>query len=615
MTHRFEHLQAELRQVAREARWVLTALTPEQKRKLHFAMLLMVISAIANSIGPLLIGLTVDSILEGEVRTLVTALPWLGALAGVYIFREAITVIRRIVVEQAATDVEKSMLLRAVNTTFRAELGAISEERVGATHSRLRRSVDGVVRYVKLSFLDFVPAVANAVLAIAAALYQQPLIGGLLILIVPVGGYIVLRQLASQRGVRLRLIETRETMDGTLVEQLTGLEMVRAANTVGRELNRASVVAEHLRTDEMRHHKAMAVFDALKSLNEGLFHVGLLAVAIALQVSRVISTGDVLAFSMLFLATVTPLREIHRILDEAHESSLLVEKLRRILEQSPDISFATHDRPDVVSEGSDVVISAEHISAGYCEDGRMKPVLHDVSLEIKRGEIVGVAGASGCGKSTALRLLLRLSHPTGGTLRIHGLPIEELSREAIARQFAFVGQTPFLFAGTVFENIAYERPDASTDQVHAAATLAQVADDILLMKDGYNTRLTERGQNLAGGQRQRIALARAFLKQAPIVVLDEATSALDNITESAVLRGIRRTRAQAVIMVAHRMSSLRSADRILVFDRGSLVQAGTFDELSRQDGAFAQLLRASMADPVKPVFRDTTGPADDHIHQ
>lgn len=601
MTRRFEHLKVELRQVVREARWVLTALTPVQKRKLQFAMLLMVISAGANSIGPLLIGRTVDSILKGQVRTFVTALPWLGALASVYIFREAITVFRRIVVEQAATDVEKSMLLRVVNTTFRAELGAISEERVGATHSRLRRSVDGVVRYVKLSFLDFVPAVANAVLAIAAALYQQPLIGGLLILIVPVGGYIVLRQLASQRGVRLRLIETRETMDGTIVEQLTGMETVRAANTVGRELDRAAVVAEQLRTDEMRHHKAMATFDALKSLNEGFFHVGLLAVAIALQVSGVISTGAVLAFSMLFLATVTPLREIHRILDEAHESSLLVEKLRRILEQAADISFATEDRPVAASGGDDVVISAEHISAGYREDGQMKPVLHDVSLKIKRGEIVGVAGASGCGKSTLLRLLLRLSHPTGGDLRIHGVPIGEMSREAIARQFAFVSQTPFLFAGTVFENIAYERPDASENEVAAAAALAHVADDILLMKDGYNTRLTERGQNLAGGQRQRIALARAFLKQAPIVVLDEATSALDNITEGAVLRAIRSMRVQSVIMVAHRMSSLRSADRILMFDRGSLVESGTFDELAQQNGAFARLLQATSDTPSLAV--------------
>ena len=593
MTHRFEHLQDELRRVLREARWVLTALTPEQKRKLRIAMVLMAIGAFANSIGPLLIGRTVDSILHGEVRTMLTALPWLAALGAVYIFREAVTVVRRIVVEQAATNVEKSMLLQVVKTTFRADLTAIGEERVGATHSRLRRSVDGVVRYVKLSFLDFVPAVANAIFAIAAALYQQPVVGALLILIVPVGGYIVLRQLASQRGVRLRLIKTREMMDGTIVEQLTGMEAVRAANTIGRELERTAIVAEQLRSDEMRHHKAMAMFDALKSLNEGFFHVALLTVAIALNVRNVISTGDVLTFSILFLATVTPLREIHRILDEAHESSLLVEQLRGILQQPADISFTTPDAAITASGDNDVIISAKHVSAGYREGGDVKPVLADVSFEIKPGEIVGIAGASGCGKSTALRVLLRLTHPNGGALHINGVPVSDMSREAIAREFGFVGQTPFLFAGTVFENIAYERPDASAEEVYAAAMLAHVSDDILRMKDGYQSRVAERGQNLSGGQRQRIALARAFLKQAPILVLDEATSALDNITESAVLRAIRNMRVQSVIMVAHRMSSLRSTDRILVFDRGSLAESGTFDELASRGGAFSRLLQAS----------------------
>jgi ATP-binding cassette subfamily B protein len=430
-TRVFDQLHSELRQILHEARWVLSTLTTGQKGSLKMAIVLMAIAALANAGGPLLIGRIVDAILGGRISSLPNAAPWLAGLATLYVFREVVTVRRRIVVERAATDVEKTALLRVVNTMFRADLTAIAEDRVGATHSRIRRSVDGVVRYVKLAFLDFVPALANACFAMAAALYQQPLVGVVMILIVPVGGFIVVRQLASQRGVRLRLLQTRETMDGTVVEQLTGMEAVRAANTAVRELARTADVAEDLRSDEMRHHKAMAFFDALKSLNEGFFHVTLLAIAIVLKVRGIISTGDVLSFSILFLATVTPLREIHRILDEAHESSLLVAKFRGILQQPVDVSFTTVEPTSSIATSGDIVIAADHVSAGYAEHGSMKTVLRDLSFDVRRGEIIGVAGPSGCGKSTALRLLLRLAHPTGGHLSIAGIPIKQVSREPV----------------------------------------------------------------------------------------------------------------------------------------------------------------------------------------
>lgn len=592
-------LRDELRNIVREARWVFATISPEQKRTLRSALGLMAIAAIANAIGPLFIGFTIDAVLRRRILSLSAAVPYLLVLAALYVFRELVTVRRKIVVERAATDIEKTALLKVVGTMFRADLASLDEERVGTMHNRLRRSVDGLVRYVKLGFLDFLPAVANATFAMIAAIYRQYVVGLFMILIVPVGGYIVIRQLASQRGVRLRLLRTKELMDGTVIEQLSGMETVRAANTVTRELQRTAAVAEELRADEMLHHKAMATFDAWKSLNEGFFHIALLAVAIGMNVRGYISAGEVLTFSMLYLATVTPLREIHRILDEAHESSLLVANMREILSDPWDISFSTADSGEDCSVG-EIIVAAHDVSAGYREGSSTKAVLRDVSFSIRRGEIVGIAGASGSGKSTLLRLVLRLTHLQRGNIVVAGTAIKDLSREAIARTFAFVSQTPFLFAGTIFENIAYECPTASEAEVRAAARLAQVAQDIERMSGGYRARVKEHGQNLSGGQRQRIALARAFLKDAPVLILDEATSALDNVSESGVLDALRRP-DRSVLMVAHRTTSLRYADRILVFDRGMLVESGTFSELAARDGAFSLLLRAASTDRPAPL--------------
>jgi ATP-binding cassette subfamily B protein len=215
-----------------------------------------------------------------------------------------------------------------------------------------------------------------------------------------------------------------------------------------------------------------------------------------------------------------------------------------------------------------------------------------VSLEVFHGETVGVAGRSGAGKTSWLRVLLRLVHPTHGRVLLGGVPLEFVSREAIGRLVGYVGQTPFIVSGTVAENIAYGCEGATEEDIRRAAMRACLHDEIEAMPHGYQTRVTERGTNLSGGQRQRIALARVFLKNPPILILDEGTSALDNISERTVQRAIEAARAdRTVILVAHRLTTLREADRIVVFDQGRIAEAGTYQELLRANGLFADLAR------------------------
>lgn len=424
---------------------------------------------------------------------------------------------------------------------------------------------------------------------------KQPWLGVIMAGVIPTSIGLTIWQLISQKGVRLKLIRSREEMDGTVVEQLSGIDYVRAANTHRYEVERVAQSAEKRRRKEIRHHFQMSLFGCAKALNEGFFHIVVLSFAIYLAVQEVISIGDILTFSILFLNVMSPLSEIHRVLDEGHESSLQVGDLMQMLAEPIDRSFQNSTlRPPRLQQGTEVV-AIQNLQVEYeTTVGRRVRALDGIGLTIQHGEIIGVAGRSGGGKSTWLKVLMRLIHPSGGNGVLGGIPLEALSREAISSCIGYVGQLPFVFAGTVAENIAYGTANASMSEIQEAARKAHIHEEILGLPAGYQTLVSERGQNLSGGQKQRIALARLFLRNPPILILDEGTSALDNISERHVQRELVAARAdRTVILVAHRLSTLRDADRILVFDDGRIVETGTYSALIEQGGVFAELVHSA----------------------
>jgi ATP-binding cassette subfamily B protein len=380
-------------------------------------------------------------------------------------------------------------------------------------------------------------------------------------------------------------------MDGTVVELLGGLAYVRAANTHEYEVERVAAVAEERRVRELRHHLQMSLFGCAKALNEGFFHIVVLGLAVYLAVGGQISFGDILTFSILFLSVMAPLNEIHRGLDEGHECSLQVADLLDMLNKPTDRSFATVAIREPWLEKGTPAIVVEELRAEYpTTNGHPKRALRGVSMVIRHGETIGVVGRSGCGKSTWLRILMRLAHPSGGRVLVGGIPLEGVSREAIGRMVGYVDQSAFVFTGTIAENIAYGASGVSEEAIRRAAQAAFIHDEILAMPGGYSAHVCERGQNLSGGQRQRLALARIFLKNPPVLILDEGTSALDTISERNIQRAINAARVDhTIILVAHRLSTLLHADRILVFDQGQVVETGTYAELIERNGLFTQL--------------------------
>ncbi len=594
-------IAAEIRLILRRGHQVWRLVPARHKLGLAGAGAIMAAVSLCNVTVNLLLGKLVGAVMHGiksdgshaAAYTLVVEV--LGLIGAAYVLREGLNVARRYLVENSCTRLNRDMSVRVVNHLMKIDLASLSKEKVGALHGRIYRSVEGFVRFLRLSFLDFAPAVLTGTFALIAAISKQPLLGLIMVGVIPTAVFLTIRQLISQKGVRLKLLRSCEEIDGAVVEQLGGIEYVRAANTYAQEIKRLARAAEKRRAMEIRHQFQMSLFGCAKALNEGLFHIIVLSVAIYYAINGQIDPGDVVAFSALFLSVMTPLSEIHRVLDEGHESSLRVGDLLELLAEPLDPSFTLPRSYEPRLRPDEPAIVVRDLNVEYLTpQGKHVHALNNLSLKIRLGEMIGIAGRSGCGKSTFLRVLLRLLHPNSGEVMLGGVRIEDVSRPDISKFLGYVGQSPFVFAGTVAENIAYGNESVTREDIRRAAELANLHEEILQMPGGYDGVLTERGGNLSGGQRQRLALARILLRMPPILILDEATSALDNISERAVQQALGVTSAdRTTILVAHRLSTLRDADRILVFDDGRIAEEGTYVELVQQGGLFSELVMSA----------------------
>jgi ATP-binding cassette subfamily B protein len=601
----------ELRQTARRGRQVWRLVPWRHRCSLGGALIVMCLASAGGTAVAIYLGKLVDSLDPARNPGASTdaimriAADYLGMIGLGYLLRESMNVLRRFLVERTCTRINKDMCVRLIGHLMKVDLSILAQDQVGALYGRIIRGADGFVRFLRISFLDFVPALLTGAFALGAALAKQPWVALAMVGVVPISLSLTIWQLITQKGIRLDLMKTREVMDGTVVELLSGIDYVRVANTHRREIRRVARTAERQRSKELRHHFEMSLFGFGKALNEGFFHIVVLAFALYLFLHGQILIGEIFTFSMLYLNVMCPLNEVHRFIDEAHESSLRVGDLFALLTEPMDRSFKPTAPREPGLRVDDPVLVTEDLEVVYRTAlGESRPALRGVSMTIRHGETIGVAGRSGCGKTTWLRCMMRLVHPTGGTAQIGGVALESISRESIGRLVGYVGQNPFVFAGTVAANIAYGCEEATPEQIRDAAKKAYIHDEIMMMPGGYKARVAERGQNLSGGQRQRIALARIFLKNPPILILDEGTSALDNISERFIQQALSAARNdRTVILVAHRLTTLLDTDRILVFEDGKIVETGSYGELVRRDGVFAELVRSAVGQsPQAPVL-------------
>lgn len=570
-------------------------LSQREKNSLYIATLIMVIIGILTNVPAVILGQLVDRLVSVDVIQFEVIIPFILALVTVILTREALTVVRKYLIENIATQTSKEQTVNVIRKLLIADIGGyLYRQQIGSLYGRVFRSIQGLISILKLTFMDFVPIFFTALAAICIAVLQKPLIGSVMILVVPLGLYIIIRQVSSQKGIRVSLMRKKEEVDGKVVEMLSGIEAIRVLNTVDFEVAKIEHITENQRKIEIKHHVYMALFDAAKSVNEGFFSIVVIVLAIFLASQGIISKGDILVYAILFSSIVNPIREIHRIIDQASESALQVNDLYTILHQPIDISFNENTPgPTYVATDNELAIDVNNLSFSYGSAG----VLTRISLSINKGESIGIAGASGCGKTTFIRLLLKLIHGYTGSILLFGKELSGITREEIAKKIAYVPQKPFVFSGTIRENIIYgcDR-ELSELEIAEAARRACILNEIQESLGGFNGLVTESGNNLSGGQRQRLALARVMLQTPDLIIFDEATSALDNINEAVIQQNLEaKFSDKTVITIAHRLTTLKNADRIVVFDEGRIVQEGNFKSLSETKGLFQEFLLQGIA--------------------
>jgi ATP-binding cassette, subfamily B, bacterial len=403
---------------------------------------------------------------------------------------------------------------------------------------------------------------------------------------------IVWASIRYQRRLEPRYTEVRTAagdLGALLANNVSGIATIRSFTAEDRESDRV-----HAGSQGYREANREAI--RLSSAFIPLIRMAILAAfTITLIVggrSALNGTMEVGVFSVLVYMTqrlLWPLTRLGETFDLYQRAMASTRRILDLLAVEPTIVDGPGALPQPVQ--GDVRFEDVRFAYGPATGGG-RPVLAGFDLVVPAGETHAIVGATGAGKSTVVKLLLRLYEATGGRITIDGVPVDDVPLGELRRAIGYVGQDVFLFQGTVRENLAYGRPDASDADLEQAARLAEAHEFICDLPQGYDTVVGERGQKLSGGQRQRLSIARAILKDPPILVLDEATSSVDNETEAAIQRSLELVaRGRSVIVIAHRLSTVRHAEHIHVLENGQVVEAGNHDELVAARGLYAALWR------------------------
>jgi ABC-type bacteriocin/lantibiotic exporter with double-glycine peptidase domain len=556
-------------------RELVSALLTRHRRLLFQAVLASLLLQGLGLALPLLSGLVVDEILPDENRHLLHIL--LVGLGFVVLTQAILTYLRTAVLlmlrARADTEFTAGVVGHLFALPYRFFTLRGTSDLVMSTQSAasLRAMLSGQV----LSALLDGPL---AMVLMTLVLLGDPVLGGCLAAVAAVQGVLLLATRRRITDLTGRELTAAATTQSRLIESISGIETIKASNAEWRAMERWSGMFTAQMNTDIRLGLTRGVLDAVLSGIRILGPALLLLVGASQVLNGELSLGTMLTLVALAVSTLTPLTSLLTSLQELQEAGAHFERLADIVEAEPERKGGK--RPHLRGE-----IMLRNV--GFRFDPRSPWTLRNVSFAVGPGQKVALVGSSGSGKSTLGRILLGLYQPVEGEIWYDGTPARDVDVRWLRSRFGVVTQDPHLFTGSIRDNIGLTIPDASLEQVVAAARLACVHDDIMAMPMGYETMLTE-GSGLSGGQRQRIALARALLPQPRVLLLDEATSHLDTATEAAIEQNLAG-QPQTRIVIAHRLSTVRDADQILVIEAGRIVEHGTHNDLMRHGGRYAAL--------------------------
>ena len=461
-------------------------------------------------------------------------------------------------------------------------------EVTGKIINRLSRAITDVTNFLQFfanNLLQMLLTIALTLVILAAYSWQLAV---LFVALIPLGIYLTARTSGSWQELESRKNKHFDTASGRFAEVVAQMRLVKSFNTQSNELRAFNKQMRQMIPLTARQSRQWHTMNALRTGVFGVINGLILGVLFYETAKGNFTIGDMAMLITLVAQVSFPIRNL----------SFFVDSYQRAAANSRDYLDAFKETPEPKDEARDVLAVGEgkieyrDVNFTY---GDNKKVLHDISFTLEAGKKMALVGESGGGKTTLSNLLMSLYTPDSGEVLIDGQDVTKVSRRSVREAIATVFQDAALFSGTIKENIAYARPDATEAEIMAAAKAANAHEFILKFDKGYNTEIGERGIKLSGGQRQRISIARALLKDAPILVLDEATSSLDSKAEHEVQEALDRLmKHRTTLIIAHRLSTIAGVDTIVTLKDGRIDEIGTPKTLAKTDGIYAQLLKLQL---------------------
>ena len=563
----------------------------DQETKVRRGILYSILNKLFDLAPPVLIGVAIDIVVEGAdsflgnlgienrrqqlmVLALLTFIIW--ALESSFDYVAAVTW------RNISQDVEHSLRTDTFKNVLGLDLQYFENKSSGRLMAILNDDVNQLEKFLDTGANKLLQTMTTVFVIGGTFLYISPLIAIFAFIPIPViifGSFKFTKTIAA-RYTRIR--NAIETLNANLSNSLSGILTVKSFNRERKEFDRIVSSSEEVKSANYHAIKLSAAF------------IPIIRIAILFGFTATLLIGGFMAldgeinvamYSVLLFITqrlLWPLTELGDTFDLYQRTMASFKRINTLKNTQPDIKNGT-----MKSNGINKSITLKEINFSYVENF---PVLNNVSLEIQKGSTTAIVGSTGSGKSTLIKLLLRLYDVDSGEILIDEINIKDLDVHSLRKHIGLVSQDIFLFEGTVFDNIAYGNLEASDGEIWNAAKLSESDDFINLLPDKKDTVVGERGQKLSGGQRQRISIARAILKNPKILILDEATSAVDNETEAAIQRSLDTLKeGRTVIAIAHRLSTIRNADIIYVLEKGEIVESGSHDELVQLNRVYANL--------------------------
>ena len=483
-----------------------------------------------------------------------------------------------------AQDVQHDIRLDAYSHVQDLELAYFEERSTGALLSVLNDDINQLERFLDVGANEIIHVLTTALVVGGSFFVLTPNIAWMAIIPIPI---IVWGSVAFQKWLAPKYADVREKvsmLNARLANNLSGITTIKSFTTEKYEIERLRQDSNAYRKSNQKAIALSAAFIPLIRLVILAGFTGILLYGGVQAASGALAVGTYSVLVFLTQRLLWPLTRLGQTFDLYQRAMASITRVMDLLDTRIDISSGDRALPLSEVKGE---VSLNNVTFAY---NQREPVIKDLSLHIPAGQTIAIVGATGSGKSTLVKLLLRLYEIKSGSITLDNQDIRDIVLWDLRRSIGLVSQDVFLFHGTVKENISYGSPDATSTQIIEAAKIAEADEFVRELPQGYDTVVGERGQKLSGGQKQRIAIARAILKDPPILILDEATSAVDNETEAAIARSLEKiTQNRTTIAIAHRLSTIRHSDCIYVMDYGQLIEAGTHEELLAKDGVYAGL--------------------------